>query len=203
MKMRHRLHSRSNAKPATTSNSPLPSNGDLQMKNSLALALALLLLVATASAQTSTEAKSAKRAGVISGRLTDTTGQPLVNAVVYVGTVASAGREAHNASTDEQGRFRVTDLTRGVYFVSPNAPGYVMLDEERWRRTYRTGDTVNFTVTKGAVITGTVMSLTNEPMTGCSVQAIRIRDKEGHPDSISRSQAVTEADDRGVYRLYG
>jgi len=183
------------------------------MKNSLALAVAWLLLGAMASAQTrsallgvpqtATGANSEKRAGVISGRLTDTAGQPIVNAVVYIGSVAFSGRESRNTSTDEQGRFRVTDLTRGVYFVSPNAPGYVMLDEETWRRMYRTGDTANFTVTKGAVITGTVMSLTNEPMTGCSVQAIRIRDKDGHPVSISRLGALTEVDDRGVYRLYG
>jgi hypothetical protein len=182
------------------------------MKNSLALALALLLLAATAGAQTrraltnwpqtSTGAKSDKRAGVISGRLTDTTGQPLVNAVVYVSSVAFAGRESHNTSTDEQGRFRVADLPRGVYYVTLNTPGYVLPDEETGRRTYRAGDTVNLTLAKGGVITGTVMNHTNEPMTGCIVQAIRIRDKDGHPSSISRTAAFSPVDDRGIYRLF-
>src|SRR5881227_3624429 len=150
MKLRRRLPSCSNARTATNSNQPSPSTGDLQMKNSLALAMALLLLAATAGAQprrallnwpqTATGAKSDKRAGVISGRLTDTAGQPIVNAVVYVSSVAFAGRESHNTSTDEQGRFRVTDLPRGVYYVALNTPGYVMTDEETGRRTYRAGD---------------------------------------------------------------
>src|SRR5437763_466367 len=98
MKVRRRLQSFSNAKPATTSNPPSHATGDLQMKNSVALALSLLLLGA---------------------------------------------------------------------------------------------------------IAGTVMNHTNEPMTGCTVQAIRIRDKDGHPVIISRTMAFTEVDDRGVYRLYG
>ena len=183
------------------------------MKTSLALALALLLFAATAGAQTrralmnwpqtATGAKSDKRAGVISGRLTDTAGQPIVNAVVYVSSVAFAGRESHNTSTDEQGRFRVADLPRGVYYVALNTPGYVMTDEETGRRTYRAGDTVNLTLAKGGVITGTVMSHTNEPMTGCIVQAIRIRDKNGHPSNLSRTAAFSPVDDRGVYRLFG
>lgn len=183
------------------------------MKHALALIAAFLLLGATAGAQiiggrlnlsqTATGAKSDKRGGLISGQLTDTAGQPIVNAVVYVGSMASYGRESHNTSTDEQGRFRVADLTRSVYFVSPNAPGYVTLNEERGERWYRAGDTANVRMTKGAVITGTVMNANNEPMTGCSVQAIRIRDKDGRPAAISRPGALDEADDRGVYRLYG
>lgn len=183
------------------------------MKNAIALALSLLLLGATAGAQTrgvqthwpqtSTGAKSDKRAGVISGRLTDTTGQPIVNAVIYLGGADYLRRESHNISTDEQGRFRVADLPRGVYYVSLNAPGYVITDPEAGRRTYHTGDTVNLTMAKGGVITGTVMNHTNEPMTGCAVQAILIRDKDGRPVSISRTAAFTEVDDRGVYRLYG
>ncbi|MEN3331758.1 MAG: hypothetical protein V7641_1123 [Blastocatellia bacterium] len=183
------------------------------MKTAVALALSLLLLGATASAQTrralmhwpqaSTGAQSDKRAGVISGRLADMAGQPIANAVVYVGSAASLRRESHNTSTDEQGRFRVADLPRGLYYVSPNVPGYVRPDEETRPRLYRAGDTVNLTMAKGGVITGTVLNHANEPMTGCTVQAMFIRDKENRPVSISRTQVLTEVDDRGVYRLYG
>src|SRR5436853_3281965 len=176
MKVRRRLQSFSNAKPATTSNPPSPATGDLQMKNSVALALSLLLLGATAGAQTNwpqtaTGAKSDKRAGVISGRLTDTTGQPLINAVVYIGGAGYLRRESRNISTDEQGRFRVADLPRRVYYVSLNVPGYVMSEEETGRRMYRTGDTVNLIMAKGGAITGTVMNHTNQPMTRRTVQA--------------------------------
>lgn len=182
------------------------------MKSALAFAITLLLLAATAGAQThralrswpqtAAGAKTDKRAGAIGGRLTDMAGQPIVNATVYVSNAAYLRRESRHASTDEQGLFRVADLTRGVYYVTPNVPGYVPPDEEPWRRLYRPGDTANFTLMKGGVITGTVMTTAGDAMTGCTVQAIRIRDKEGHKSSGSRLAAMAEVDDRGVYRLY-
>ncbi|HJQ22529.1 MAG TPA: carboxypeptidase-like regulatory domain-containing protein [Blastocatellia bacterium] len=173
------------------------------MKNAFAIGLMLLLLGASAIAQTTAAAKSDKRAGTISGRLTDTSGQPLPHALVYVTGASSLRRETRNTSTDEQGRFRVTDLARGVYNVWPGVPGYVTVEGETARRTYRAGDTANFTLTKGGVITGTVTTPTNEPLTGCGVQAIRVRDKDGHAVTISRSSGFASTDDRGVYRIYG
>lgn len=172
------------------------------MKNVFAIGLILLMLGASAGAQTAA-AKSDKRAGTISGRLTDTAGQPIPHAIVYVTGASSQRRESRNTSADEQGRFRITDLARGVYNVFPVAPGYVTAEEETQRRTYRAGDTADFTMKKGGVITGTVMTHTNEPMTGCNVQAIRVRDKDGHAVTLIRPSGVAMADDRGVYRIYG
>ncbi|MFL6273851.1 MAG: carboxypeptidase regulatory-like domain-containing protein [Blastocatellia bacterium] len=173
------------------------------MKNVFAIGLILLMLGASAAAQTAAAAKSDKRAGTISGRLTDTAGQPIPHAVIYVTGASSQRRESRNTSTDEQGRFRITDLARGVYNVFPVAPSYVTAEEETRRRTYRAGDTADFTLTKGGVITGTVMTHANEPMTGCSVQAIRVRDKDGHAVPLIRPSGLAMTDDRGVYRIYG
>jgi Carboxypeptidase regulatory-like domain len=173
------------------------------MKNTLSLVLTLLLLGAAAAAQTPPAARSTRRAGTISGRLTDTAGQPIPHAVIFVTTTTFRGRESRNTSTDEQGRFRVTDLARGVYFVSPNVPGYVLAEETAAPQAYRAGDTVSLTMAKGGAITGIVMSATNEPMTGCTVQAVRVRDKDGRPLASSRIIGNAQADDRGVYRVYG
>src|SRR5438045_4732360 len=107
------------------------------MKNAFAIGLTLLLLGANAVAQTAAAAKSDKRAGTISGRLTDTTGQPLPHAVVYVNGASSLRRESRNTSTDEQGRFRVADLARGVYNVIPRAHGFVIAEGETARRAFR------------------------------------------------------------------
>src|SRR5438128_12575307 len=97
----------------------------MQMRNALAIVIGLLLLGATVAAkprhalrggsQAGTSGKSNKLAGVISGRLTDTAGQPLNNATVHLSRVAGYRRDVRHISTDEQGHFRVTDLRRGVY----------------------------------------------------------------------------------------
>ena len=172
------------------------------MKNAFAVSLSLLLLGASAIAQTAPAAKSDKRAGTISGRITDTAGQPIPNAFIYVNGASSLRRESRNTSTDEQGRFRVADLARGVYNVIPRVAGYVMAEDESSRR-YRAGDTANFTMTKGGVITGTVTSHTHELLTGCNVQALLTRDKDGHAVTVSRPGPIAQTDDRGVYRIYG
>jgi hypothetical protein len=182
------------------------------MRNALTLVIGLLLLSATTEArprhaprsakQTETGGKTIKLAGVISGRLTDTAGQPLNNATVHILRVSGFRRDVRHLSTDEQGRFQAADLRRGVYRLSLDAPGYVLADEAGWQ-TVRAGDTVNLTLVKGGVITGTVMSHDNEPMTGCTVQAIRVADKDGHAPVNNRAMALAEVDDRGVYRLYG
>ena len=173
------------------------------MKHALALVTLLLLLGATAGAQTSADGKADKRAGVISGRLTDAAGQPLVNMMIHLARAADSQRDSRNVSTDEEGRFRVTDLRRGVYRIFPSVPGYVMPEEEASQQTVRTGDTVNLTLIKGGVITGSVMSHTNEPMTGGMVQVVRVSDKGGRTSPASRFVGFGEVDDRGVYRVFG
>src|SRR5205085_10147026 len=99
-------------------------------------------------------------------------GQPLNNATVHLSRVAGYRRDVRHISTDEQGHFRVTDLRRGVYRLLLDVPGYVMPDEMQGQ-TVRTGDTVNLTLIKGGVITGTVPSHASEPTTGRTVQAVR------------------------------
>ncbi|MFL6215274.1 MAG: carboxypeptidase regulatory-like domain-containing protein [Blastocatellia bacterium] len=183
------------------------------MRNALATVIGLLLIGATVAAQprhtlrgwrqTETSGKSDKRAGIISGRLTDSTGQPLNNATVHIVRVSGYRRDVRHITTDEQGRFRVSDLRRGVYRLSLDVPGYVLPEEDAPRQTVRVGDTVNLTLVKGGVITGSVMSHASEPMTGCTVQAVRVGDKDGRPTLNSRSITLAEVDDRGVYRLYG
>jgi hypothetical protein len=172
------------------------------------MVIGLLLLGAVVEAkprhapQTEKSGRTNQLAGVISGRLTDTAGQPLNNARVHIIRVSDFRRDVRHINTDEQGRFQAADPRRGVYRLAPDAPGYVLPDEAGWQMV-RTGDTVNLTLVKGGVITGTVMSQANEPMTGCTVQAIRVGDKDGRPPTNSRSIALAEVDDRGVYRLYG
>src|ERR1051326_5998623 len=101
------------------------------MKNSLVLALTMLLFGATASAQTmdgsptATRARSDKSVNTISRHLTDTTVQPLANAVSFVRSASYQRSESRTVSTDEQGISRINDIASGIYYDSPNVPGYL------------------------------------------------------------------------------
>jgi len=144
-----------------------------------------------------------KRESSITGRLITESGQPLPNAIIYVTQAGKLRTNNRSTSTDDEGRFRVNDLARGVYRVSVNAPGYVLTHEQAGDLMYRTGDTANIKMSKGGVITGTVTNSSGEPIIGLTVRVVQVKDKDGRaipsgkPDN---GEVIT--DDRGVYRVY-
>ncbi|HVQ40067.1 MAG TPA: carboxypeptidase-like regulatory domain-containing protein, partial [Pyrinomonadaceae bacterium] len=107
------------------------------------------------------------------------------------------------AVTDSDGKFQVAGLGSALYSVSANAPTYVPeLREPLPQPTYyRIGDTVELTLVKGSVITGTVTSALGDPVVQVPVHAILIREMEGQKYAVNAADKVT--DDRGVYRFYG
>jgi hypothetical protein len=179
----------------------------------------LVLFVLTpcaARAQAGGESKvkvSPSRSGVITGRVLGEDGHPMADAVVMV--FRAYGRVPGpplTASSDADGKFRVTDLEPGLYGVNVFMPGYVsslesqpyMGDEITY---YRPGDNVSITLVKGGVITGTVRDADGEPVIALPVRALRVRDETGREATggqrpySSLLQRLT--DDRGVYRIFG
>lgn len=151
----------------------------------------------TASLETKERSSNA-----IAGRVVNESGEAIRN-----GTVLVFGRSRQPArrvtSLDEQGRFRVDDLPRGVYFVSVQIPGYVLVGETGEPTSYRPGDTASLVVRKGGAITGTVTGSSGEPVVAIRISAIPLRDLEGRPIQRSGSERSRYTDDRGVYRLFG
>jgi hypothetical protein len=65
----------------------------------------------------------AQPTAVIAGRvLTVDTGRPVKHARV---TVSAGGRQSRATTTDDQGRFRITDLAAGGYTVTGSRTGFV------------------------------------------------------------------------------
>lgn len=140
------------------------------------------------------------------------------------GRVAQAVQTAQNTQsiqpiapsqviTDDDGNFEFSNLLPANYAISAAAPGYVSPlpeddEDEGGNRSnlYRLGDVANITLVKGGVITGKILNANNEPLTGVTVNAIRIGNLKGEPDELSAARGFARGwrtDDRGLYRIYG
>jgi protocatechuate 3,4-dioxygenase beta subunit len=177
--------------------------------------LCLLMLAASmASAQERSSETDEARAGSsyvgkITGRVTGEDGRPMPDAVVYFyRTYARVPGPPQTATTDSEGKFQASNLAPGLYTVSASYPGYVSAQdaatESGESKFYRLGDSVNVSLVKGGVITGTVRDANGEPVVTVAVRALRLRDANGR--TLTRALSYSQprmTDDRGIYRLYG
>lgn len=167
--------------------------------------------------------KPAAKMGNIKGRVLGDDGQPLASIPVFaapIGRGAAAGRRQGPAAapaqttTDDDGNFEFVNLFPASYSISATVPGFIAppAEEESGAGIYHLGDAANITLIKGGVITGKVVNATGEPLTGISINAIRIGNVNGEADDQSQAQPPGgpqgfgrnwRTDDRGIYRIYG
>jgi len=184
-----------------------------EMQNSLERLVLSLICIGTvihavsfmAHGQQNSNAADEPRSGTISGKVVNDSGQPMIGAVVFV---RSAGDGAFNRSAiaNLEGKFEVSGLDNGIYYVSANSPAFVTLpiDVDSPAPTYRVGDTVNLELIRGGVITGTVTNSAGEPVVGVRVRAFMVKDATGkRARSVAFSSGERTTDDRGIYRIYG
>ena len=139
----------------------------------------------------------------ITGRVINSAGEPLSGATVSAMSIDNT-RRPQSAITNTSGDFRVDHLAPGLYRVTGFMPGYVSPQPFSFDSAdyYRVGDSVTITLTKGAVITGTVTG-PNGPLVGVGVSATRVRDETGKKLPIAGGSRDRLTDDRGVFRFYG
>ena len=120
---------------------------------------------------------------------------------------------APSAVTDAEGRYRLTDVAPGAYRATVFALAFVIKGEGLYTRPGKTvnvaeGDNVenvDFSLTRGAVITGKVTDDKDRPVIAAPVNAYLLN-MYGAPRPLStfESRHVRwETDDRGVYRIFG
>jgi hypothetical protein len=150
-------------------------------------------------------AKPATPTGTITGRVINSSGQPIAGASIYAGLISSNVR-GKTATADSHGDFKLDGLEPGLYSMSASMPGYVFASRPTASDSpnyYRLGDSVTFTLTKGGVITGTVTG-PNGPLVGVGIFATRVRDTDGKKLSgVFPGGFERRTDDRGMFRLYG
>jgi len=146
--------------------------------------------------------------GVIAGRVVAAdTGRALRHARV----VAGGGGRPHAASTDEQGRYRITGLTAGSYIVSAAKSGFVD-GAFGQRRSSGTGTPVELAdaqqaanidikLARGGIVTGHVLDEEGEPLARAVVTVLRQQYVRGQKQLTPAG--TDQTDDRGQYRVFG
>ena len=152
-----------------------------------------------------TDKGETSESAAITGRVVNENGQPLQNAVVSLNPVS--GGTTQFVATDREGNFTLEGLESKLsYYVNASMPAYTELPRGSRNTpppTYRVGDSVTLTLTKGGVITGKVTNATGDPLIGIVVRAeMVIRAPNGRRIASGQTRE-RETDDRGVYRIYG
>src|SRR5579864_1519293 len=182
------------------------------------LAIGLTVVKVDAQVSLTRQPSGSQRAGsqaagtaVIRGRVTDgDSGQPLRRALVRV--IAPGLRENRVATTDEQGRWELSELPAGSYIVSATKGNYVGLQFGQARPTDagrpialldgQTVEKVDFSLRRGGVITGHVLDEYGDPVPNVQVAALRAQFMQGGR-RLTPAARFSTTDDLGEYRLFG
>ena len=125
------------------------------------------------------------------------------------------GKVIAKTKTNLQGNYQLLNLPPGKYILSPQATAHVIDNSEEGPLMYgaqgktlmlKENDNVekmDFTLTRGGVITGRVTNSEDKPVIGQRVELIRLN-KEGKREPFrSTNYWSGQTDDRGIYRYYG
>jgi hypothetical protein len=175
------------------------------------------LCARAANAQNAASAN--KATATIAGRITlDNNGAPGVQVIIKphndgVFSISFGGEEAPaiSATTDVEGRYRLTGVTPGSYRISAFAPAYAIEGESN---PFMPGKTVSvaegesvenldFSLARGGVISGRVTDEKDRPAIAAPVTAYKLDSngdirRQGFPNFVR-----WETDDRGMYRIFG
>jgi hypothetical protein len=148
--------------------------------------------------------------GVIAGHVVASdSGKPVKRASVMVTAVELPG--GRGVTTDDTGRFEVTELPAGRYTVSVSKNGFIALTYGQ-RRPLQAGTplqladgqqlkNIDFSLPRGGAIAGHVLDEDGEPMAGATVRVVRYQSLQG--DRRLVPVGTSQTDDKGSYRVWG
>jgi protocatechuate 3,4-dioxygenase beta subunit len=169
-------------------------------RQAIAGILFVLIVSVCARAQT-TPAKDST--ATISGKITiKNKGAPGILVALRKDNETYADAINYRAVTDEDGEYRIVNVAPGSYVVMPVAPAFVSsMDRDEKSLIVNKGEMiehVDFTLTRGGVITGKVLDADGRPVIEEEVYVIPVRSND-RPYYVGN----VLTDDRGVYRFFG
>ena len=127
-------------------------------------------------------------------------------------------REPRSTVTDLSGRYEIADLPAGRYTVTASRAGFVTISHGQTRpnemgRPVELGDgqtveRINFSLPRGAAITGRIVDEYGEPVAGASVQPMQMRFVNGRLQPAMAGGgpmlgAMFQTPDTGEFRVWG
>lgn len=149
----------------------------------------------------------------IAGRIVATdTGRPLKRArVVVAGGASGDAVRPYTATTDDQGRYKVSALPSGTYSITATKTGFVDAAFGQ-RRALGSGtpielsdgqqlSSVDLKLARGGVVTGRVLDEDGEPIARAVVTVLRQQYVRGEKQLAPAGS--DQSDDRGQFRVFG
>ena len=180
-------------------------------KRSLLLASTLLLLVLCSSggsAQTPGKGPTAS----ISGRVTiDGKGVAGITVAATSSSSPLENRTVAKATTDDDGKYQLTELAAGQFTIMPLAKAFVASTSGGYKPpgqsiTVAEGETItkiDFALIRGGVITGRITDTDGRPVIGERVNVVAKDASDASPPLTVFDGSRNKTDDRGIYRVYG
>jgi protocatechuate 3,4-dioxygenase beta subunit len=131
---------------------------------------------------------------------------------VQVRATSGELRESRMASTDAQGRYELRDLPAGRWQLSASKAGFITLQYGQ-RRPFESGRPIelgegettaraDFSLPRGAAVTGRVMDEFGDPVAEAHVMVMRYQSFQGTRKLVPTGFG-DQTDDTGAYRVYG
>ena len=174
--------------------------------------LVLLVLSVSAMAQTPDSSKGSKPAGSISGKVT-IKGKGMAGIAVGLrrSEMFTPYEIPQRVVTDQDGNYKITNISPGSYQVVPSTPAYVLTEITTRSRSIIVGEgenveNINFSLIRGGVITGRITDAESRPVIQQQVKLSRVEQPvpNNGPQVVYNSNPnMSMTDDRGIYRIYG
>jgi hypothetical protein len=171
------------------------------------IAAALLICSAGFCGRAQSQTRTPKK-GSVAGKVT-IKGKPAAGIFVSMRTSDSGSpyEPSYKATTDQEGKYRVTDVPVGSYQVYVVAPAFVIANIQGTRELVVLGEGesvegIDFALVRGGVITGKVTDADGRPAIEQRVNLLGAETEPNQRLSVNVYSGV-QTDDRGVYRMFG